>query len=426
VQGAANDEQVLVEFGAVDDVELVGPHDPITYRPNLTDPGLGLDWVAEHYDDAAWTVGRYGIGYESVTGAETLIVTDVAEGTTSLYTRARFFIEDPGTVDNLWFGADYDDGVVAWINGVEVFRSPGLPAGDPAWDTDPGNHESSNGVTPDFEPQLDISALGIGLLHSGENVLAVAVYNHVSPSATSSSDLVLSPRLSMNRAPTMRYRTNMADPGLGLDWTAESFEDSAWDGGWYGVGYENSTGAEELLQTPVSPGTYSIYTRAGFDIENLSQVNNVHLGVDYDDGVVAWINGVEVFRSVEMPGGDPQWDSLPAATESSNRLPPRYEPIQDITAVALAALHPGSNVLAIGVWNRSPASSDLVLVPRLSINRDPDQQMRYLPNPGDPGIGLDWTDPAFDDAAWEIGAYGVGYETTSQGAHAHAALRGLR
>ena len=35
--------------------------------------------------------------------------------------------------------------------------------------------------------------------------------------------------------------------------------------------------------------------------------------------------------------------------------------------VCLDALQDGTNVAAIGVWNASPSSSDLLLVPRLSI-----------------------------------------------------------
>ena len=36
-----------------------------------------------------------------------------------------------------------------------------------------------------------------------------------------------------------------------------------------------------------------------------AEVNRVVLGLDHDDGVVAWINGQEVFRSPEMPAGNP-------------------------------------------------------------------------------------------------------------------------
>src|SRR4029450_7202590 len=44
--------------------------------------------------------------------------------------------------------------------------------------------------------------------------------------------------------------------------------------------------------------------------------------------------------------------------------------LRNISAAAFTALHAGDNVLAIGVWNSgAPTSTDLVVVPRLSINK---------------------------------------------------------
>ena len=93
--------------------------------------------------------------------------------------------------------------------------------------------------------------------------------------------------------------------------------------------------------------------------------------VDYDDGWAAWINGVEVFRSPEMPAaGALDWNAAPTQHESSNFAEPVYEPYHDITALAQPALVQGVNTLAVGIWNTSAASSDLLLVPRLLANPD--------------------------------------------------------
>ena len=52
--------------------------------------------------------------------------------------------------------------------------------------------------------------------------------------------------------------------------------------------------------------------RTRFDIIDINVVNRVYLGADYDDGYAVWINGVEVFRSPEMPTmGNPDWDENP-------------------------------------------------------------------------------------------------------------------
>ena len=92
------------------------------------------------------------------------------------------------------------------------------------------------------------------------------------------------------------------------------------------------------------------------------------LGVDYDDGFVAWINGVEVFRSAEIPAGDPDWSTSATPHESSNGTAPDFDPATEISSFGLPELHNGTNVMAIGVWNTNGNSSDLVLVPSLSTN----------------------------------------------------------
>ncbi len=170
---------------------------------------------------------------------------------------------------------------------------------------------------------------------------------------------------------SMVYRANTANPGIGTTWTAESFTPTGWSSGAYGVGYDTASppNANALFaQTVPSSSTASIYTRATFNIADVSAISSLHIGADYDDGIVAWINGVEVYRSSTMPGGAPAWNTASASHESSNGASPNYGTLVDISAAALAAIHNGSNVLAIGVWNTTLPSSDLVLVPKLSAN----------------------------------------------------------
>jgi hypothetical protein len=167
----------------------------------------------------------------------------------------------------------------------------------------------------------------------------------------------------------MRYWANRTDPGpgIGSNWIAESFDDSTWPVGPYGVGYEEALpGATALLKTTTATQTYSIYTRAHFTIDDKSIVGKLTLGADYDDGYVAWINGVEVARSSTMPAGFPDWNANALSHESSNGSVPNYGTLIDITATALDAIHDGDNVLVVGVWNNGPGSSDLVVVPRLA------------------------------------------------------------
>ena len=57
-----------------------------------------------------------------------LLATEVDEGVHSVYTRAIFDITNVLEVEDLWLGADYDDGYVVWINGTEVRSVIGSPA----------------------------------------------------------------------------------------------------------------------------------------------------------------------------------------------------------------------------------------------------------------------------------------------------------
>jgi hypothetical protein len=335
------------------DTVLVQLNSAMKYIANSSDPGIGTDWVSEGFNDSLWTSGSYGVGYDTAAppNALSLIKTAVPPGTFSVFTRATFTLDDASEVRSLTFGADYDDGYIAYLNGVEVARSSSMPAGAPAWNTNAALHESSNGAAPDYGTLIDLSA-SLSLLHDGTNVLAVGVWNSGAPIST---DLVVVPRLA-----------------IGVDWTVKEFDDSSWSAGTYGVGYDTDAApnALSLIKTSVPAGTLSVFTRAHFNIPDaaaLAAITSVTLGVDYDDGVAAWINGVEVLRSAEMPFGPLGAATIAALHESSNGASPNYGPLRDITRRALPALLVGDNVLAIGVWNNASTSTDLVLVPRLSL-----------------------------------------------------------
>lgn len=198
---------------------------------------------------------------------------------------------------------------------------------------------------------------------AGKRGLLVALLCCAAPAAA--AEIVL-----VQRGAPMRYLANATDPGLGSAWKDEAFDDGAWSAGSYGVGYETAPpGALGLIDTAVPAGTLSVYTRTAFSISDVSTVFSLTLGADYDDGFVVWLNGVEVYRSPEMPATTPAWNTPAVLHESSNGATPTYGPLHDVSSIGLAALHNGSNVLAVGVWNNAPTSSDLIMVPYLSMNK---------------------------------------------------------
>jgi len=166
-----------------------------------------------------------------------------------------------------------------------------------------------------------------------------------------------------------RYHANFADPGFGEDWTTRIFDDSTWTEGNFGFGYEAAVGAQDLIKTAVPTNALSVYTRAEFWIPDVSAVQRLHFGVDYDDGVAVWINGQEVYRSPELPAGALKWNTDPATHESGNGVDPDFGTLHDISSLAIPHLQTGTNLLAIAVWNDAASSTDLVVVPKLLANR---------------------------------------------------------
>jgi hypothetical protein len=294
----------------------------------------------------------------------------------------NFDLSGAGPIENMYLGLDYDDGVVVWLNGVEIHRTAEILAGAPDWDTPATSHESSNMSAPVYGTLLDISAVGLPLLQAGVNTIAIGVWNNV-PASPPSTDLVLVPRLSLNRSGPrpVRYLPNASDPGVGLSWTASGFDDSSWQVGEYGIGYETGSGAEALINTTVPSGVYSVYMRQAFEISNPTG-HQFFLSADYDDGFVLWLNGAEVYRSPEMPAGDPAWNTHADPHESSNGSTPDLGSLIDVTAAASAALTTGTNELAIGLWNAfAPTSSDLLLWPRLSRTTVTSDNCPFVANP---------------------------------------------
>jgi hypothetical protein len=366
-------EEVLVEFGSF-----------MLWYPNveLVNPGFGLDWTEFVFDTTGWSPGLYGVGYETnaAPSAENLLLTTEPPnlGTVSVYTRAPFFISDKSTVKNMFLGVDYDDGYVAWINGVEVLRAGEMPIGPPAHNAHPAGHESSNGLVPDYTPVHDISLQGIPALQNGQNVLAIGVWNQTQ----NSSELVLVPKLTINR-PTqlrLRYLANSnccVGPTFGLDWTDLGFDDSSWLEGNFGIGYELGIGGDDLITHNIPP-SYSVFTRTRFSL-NPATVDDVWIGCDWADGYVVWMNGTELYRSPQMPGApgtDPGWkvDPPPAWHDPSNGSEPNYGTLINVTSAAKASMFNGENVLAIGGYRRWPdpgppfGTNRMILAPRVSIN----------------------------------------------------------
>ncbi len=101
----------------------------------------GLAWTAQAYDDSGWLADSAAIGYEREPESENSYVgyfqTDLESlmygETATAYVRIPFTIGDPSAFTALSLRMRYDDGFVAYINGVEVAgaNAPASPAPTP-------------------------------------------------------------------------------------------------------------------------------------------------------------------------------------------------------------------------------------------------------------------------------------------------------
>ncbi len=152
-------------------------------------------------------------------------------------------------------------------------------------------------------------------------------------------------------------------PGAGTptNWNTVDYDASGWASGQAGFGYGDGDDNTEVPQT-----TAAIYLRKIFTVPNKSAILNAICNIDYDDGFVAYINGIEICRG--NISGTPTWDSyssaLREATMYSGGSPEAF--LIDMGLLSMA-LHEGEeNVFAVEVHNISSTSSDLSLIPYLS------------------------------------------------------------
>ena len=121
---------------------------------------------------------------------------------------------------------------------------------------------------------------------------------------------------------------------------------------------------ESLIGTNIETAMYkanpSAYLRFPFTLADLSAYNSLALKMKYDDGFVAYLNGVEVAR--RNAPETVTWNS-PAAAERSKADALKYEEI-DLTP-RLGLLRTGANVLAIQGLNYGASNSDFLVLPEL-------------------------------------------------------------
>jgi hypothetical protein len=171
-------------------------------------------------------------------------------------------------------------------------------------------------------------------------------------------------------------------------WTLDGLNESGWQSGFTGVGYENDSGYEALIGLNV-PGMFNVnetvYIRVPFVVNNPAAITTLTLRMRYDDGFIAYINGREVaWDNAPDPSVATWTNGAPANRADSSAVAPVNFNISSF----ISFLHVGTNILAIQGLNNPVSSSDLLILPELvaTVTGSGSATLRYfpLPTPGGP------------------------------------------
>lgn len=170
-----------------------------------------------------------------------------------------------------------------------------------------------------------------------------------------------------------RYFKGTEEPPA--DWHLLNFVDDAWLVGPTGIGYGDNDDAttlgdmRQIADDPATPdvdesqpGYVSVFCRKVFNVADAEAIENLVLRIDYDDGFVAYLNGVEVARR-GLTGTPPPF----SATATGHEAGTAENIVVDLTAVSLVT---GENVLALQGHNTNLTSSDFSLIPELLANME--------------------------------------------------------
>jgi hypothetical protein len=158
---------------------------------------------------------------------------------------------------------------------------------------------------------------------------------------------------------------------IGLSWAggAEPFDDSAWTAGTPrvrgttgGVGYERSSGYQPYIAHDVEAEMYgrvqACYIRIPFTASqaDVANFNYMTLRLRYDDGFVAYLNGMPIASANAAPA--PAWNAAATAThaDGSAILFSEFD-----CSASLGHLRAGDNILAIHGMNYGQTSSDFLI-----------------------------------------------------------------
>lgn len=137
------------------------------------------------------------------------------------------------------------------------------------------------------------------------------------------------------------------------NWTNTAFSTAGWQQGKMSIGYGDGDDS-----TVIAGPQTTVYSRVSFNVANINDIVKAILDIDYDDGFVAYLNGVEIAR-IGLTGTPPNFDELAQDHEAQLYQGGTLTSLDLDMGIVASALVNGTNVLALEVHNASATSSDL-------------------------------------------------------------------
>lgn len=296
---------------------------------------LADQWNNASFDISAWPSGNGPLGYGDP------VTTTIKKPLNTAYFTKDFTVNLSDLSAVMELGVMRDDGIIVFLNGVEVVRD-NMPAGTITYET-----LSSTTVDGANESIYNIFSIPKAKFVQGVNRISIELHNR----GASSSDLRVDAYLKTvpDNGFEKESQWSYDDNGVQLadQWKNASFDISAWASGKGPLGYGDP------VTTTIKKPLNAAYFTKDFTV-NLSDLSTtMELGVMRDDGIIVFLNGVEVVRD-NMPAGTITYETL-----SSTTVDGANESIYNIFSIPKANFVQGVNRISIELHNRGASSSDL-------------------------------------------------------------------
>jgi len=285
-----------------------------------------------------------------------------------MWFRKVFSVADAASLTDFTLSANYDDGMIVFLNGVEIARAH-MPDGEVTFTTPALTHEGDYAL-PVLQNETNVvladSFTMAAALVEGSNVLAVQLHQSAANSSDASFNLAFTATDGVTSRTLVKPFDRWAFLDTGADlgthpapgpnpnpWATAGFDDSTWKRGHAEIGYgDPNDGRAPSTSLDYGPDlaakTITAYFRRSVTVPDPAAFSSFTLELYRDDAAAVYVNGTEVYRDANLPAGA-AFDTRATSTLNATAS----------IVVPSSVFQPGANLIAVEVHQESPTSSDL-------------------------------------------------------------------